>query len=206
MAALVSRVSARLRLRPPGNVRLLRLLLPIGLVVATAAMPAGRASAQGTPEYQVKAAYLYGFGRFVEWPATAPAAAGDTFVVCVLGDDPFEHWLDNVAAGAVMKLKPVAIRRIARPEESASCHTLFISASEDVRMGRIIEALEHRPVLTVSDAPGFAQRGGMIGFSSDGKRIRFTVNLTAAEDVGLMLNSELLRVAVTILRPPRPGQ
>jgi len=185
---------------------LVRLLLPIGLLVATAAMPAGRASAQGTKEYQVKAAYLYGFGRFVEWPATAPAAAGDTFVVCVLGDDPFEHWLDNVAAGAVMKLKPVAIRRIARPEESASCHTLFISASEDVRIGRIIEALEHRPVLTVSDAPGFAQRGGMIGFSSDGRRIRFTVNLTAAEDAGLMLNSELLRVAVTILRPPRPGQ
>jgi len=114
--------------------------------------------------------------------------------------------LDNVAAGAVMKLKPVAIRRIARPEESASCHTLFISASEDVRIGRIIEALEHRPVLTVSDAPGFAQRGGMIGFSSDGRRIRFTVNLTAAEDAGLMLNSELLRVAVTILRPSRPGQ
>jgi hypothetical protein len=160
--------------------------------------------AQRPPEYQVKAAYLYGFGRFVEWPGSAPAAAGKAFVVCVLGDDPFGRWLDDVAAGAVMKEKPVNVRRISQIEESEPCHTLFISASEDVRMKEIFAALGKRPVLTVSDAPQFARRGGMIGFQLDGNRVRFAVNLGAAQEAGLQLNSELLRVAATILksRPP----
>lgn len=161
--------------------------------------------AQRPPEYQVKAAYLYGFGRFVEWPASAPADAGETFVFCVLGQDPFGQWLDEVVAGAVIKDKPVSVRRIAQPEESGSCHTMFISASEGGRLERILQTLERRPVLTVSDAPEFAQHGGMIGFTLDGNRVRFAVNLTAAQDAGLQLNSELLRVAATVLTSRPPG-
>jgi hypothetical protein len=180
--------------------------LPLtALIVALAALCPGPAQAQKLAEYQVKAAYLYGFGRFVEWPASAPAA-GSAFVVCVLGDDPFGPGLDEVAAGAVMKDRRVTILRISRPDESASCHTLFISASEDVRLGRILEAVGGRPVLTVSDAPRFAQRGGMIGFVQEGGRVRFAVNLAAAQEAGLMLNSELLRVAATVLRTRQPGE
>lgn len=185
--------------------RLLRLSPWIGLVLALAGPEAVQVHAQKSPEYQVKAAYLYGFGRFVEWPPTAPAAAGKAFVVCVLGDDPFGRWLDEVAAGAVMKDKPVSVRRISQLEESAACHTLFISLSEEIRLGRILETLDNRPVLTVSDAPQFAQHGGMIGFTLDGNRVRFTVNLAATQDAGLQLNSELLRVAATILKSRRPG-
>ena len=158
--------------------------------------------AQGPSEYEVKAAYLYRFARFVEWPA---AASRSPFVLCVVGDDPFGHLLDEVAAKAVIKEKPVRIRRLSQLEEIGSCHTLYISSSEDVRLTEILAALDQRPVLTVSDAPQFAQRGGMIGFSVVANRVRFTVNLKAAQDAGLTMNSELLRVATTVLRtrPPR---
>jgi hypothetical protein len=161
--------------------------------------------AQKPSEYRVKAAYLYGFGRFVDWPTSAPAVAGKAFVVCVLGDDPFGRLLDDVATDAVMKDKPVAIRRISTVEESGSCHTLFIGASEGARLGRILDSLGERPVLTVSDAPGFAERGGMIGFFLDDNRVRFTVNLAATQEAGLRMNSELLRVAASILKTRTPG-
>ena len=81
-----------------------------------------------------------------------------------------------------------------------SCDTLFVSASEEERVPRILTVLARRPVLTVGDSPDFAARGGMIGFSLEGSRVRFTVNLMAAQDAGLMLQSELLRVAAAVLR------
>ena len=156
--------------------------------------------AQRPAEYQVKAAYLYGFGRFVEWPAGAQVAVDGTFVLCVLGQDPFGRLLDEAADGAVLKNQPVTVRRIERAEESAACDTLFVSASEQPRMTRILSVLGRRPVLTVGDSTDFARRGGMIGFSMEGSRVRFTVNLEAARDAGLMMQSELLRVAAGVLR------
>jgi uncharacterized protein DUF4154 len=157
-------------------------------------------AAQRPREYQVKAAYLYGFGRFVEWPAAARIAADGTFVVCVLGEDPFGFLLDQAVEGGLMKNQPVSVRRIARVEDGSGCDTLFVSASERPRLPRILEALDRRPVLTVGDSPEFAQRGGMIGFSVEGSRVRFTVNLDAAQNAGLTLQSELLRVAAAVLR------
>jgi hypothetical protein len=159
-------------------------------------------AAQRPREYQVKAAYLYGFGRFVEWPAAAPAATDGAFVLCVLGEDPFGRLLDEAADGAVMKNQPVSVRRIERPEDGAACDTLFVSASEQPRLTRILSVLDGRPVLTVGDSAEFARQGGMIGFSMEGSRVRFTVNLAAAQDAGLMLQSELLRVAAGVLRAP----
>lgn len=156
-------------------------------------------AAQRPREYQVKAAYLYGFGRFVEWPA-APVSADGSFVLCVLGDDPFGPLLDQAAEGGQVKNQPVSVRRIERAEDGGACDTLFVSASEQPRLPRILAVLGHRPVLTVGDSPDFARRGGMIGFSVEGSRVRFTVNLAAAQDAGLMLQSELLRVALTVLR------
>jgi hypothetical protein len=172
----------------------------IAAAIAAALWFAASVSAQRPREYQVKAAYLYGFGRFVEWPAEAPIAADGAFVLCVLGDDPFGELLDQAAAGGAVKNQPVSVRRIARVEDAASCDTLFVSASEQPRLSRILAALDHRPVLTVGDSPEFAQRGGMIGFKMDGGRVRFTVNVVAARDVGLALQSELIRVAAGVLQ------
>ena len=151
-------------------------------------------------DYDVKAAYLYNFGHFVDWPANASSAKNDSFMVCVLGQDPFGPVLDATLANESIAGKRVTAKRISTPQESANCQILFLSSAEDAQLHKIIEALNEQPVLTVSDMPQFSQRGGMIQFVLDGKKVRFEVNLTAVQHAGLTLSSELLKVATTVRR------
>jgi hypothetical protein len=155
-------------------------------------------------DYQVKAAYLYNFGRFVEWPANI-ASKSDPFTVCVLGKDPFGPILDHAMAEETIGGKSIVAKRISSPQESADCQILFLSSTEEGRLNKILEATNKEAVLTVSDMPQFSERGGMIQFILDGKRVRFEVNLTAAQNAGLALRSELLRVATVVKRNPQIG-
>lgn len=155
-------------------------------------------------DYQVKAVYLYNFGRFIEWPVNA-AAKDESFNVCVLGQDPFGQILDSTLAGEQVGGKSVAARRISSPQESANCQILFLSSAEADRLDKILESLDKSAVLTVSDMPQFSQRGGMIQFVLEGNRVRFEVNLTAAQNAGLTLSSELLKVATAVRRNPGHG-
>jgi hypothetical protein len=155
-------------------------------------------------DYDVKAVYLYNFGRFVEWPARVTAKS-DSFTVCVLGQDPFGPALDATLAGETIGGKSVAAKRISNPPEAVRCQIVFISSVEDSRFNKIIEALDREAVLTVSDMPQFSQRGGMIQFVLEGKNVRFEVNLTAVQRAGLTLSSELLKVATTVRGKPAPG-
>jgi YfiR/HmsC-like len=156
-------------------------------------------------DYQVKAAYLYNFGRFIEWPPTAASAKNDSFMVCVLGRDPFGATLDSALAGEIISGKHVVARRISNLQESANCQILFLSADEDGRLKQVIETLNKEAVLTVSDIPKFSQRGGMIQFVLEGNRIRFEVNLTATQHAGLTMSSELLKVASAVRKDPASG-
>jgi len=156
-------------------------------------------------EYQVKAAYLYNFGRFVEWPAKVTTATTGSFTICILGDDPFGQALDATLAGEMRGNQKVAARRISNPQEAVDCQILFISSSEAKRLNKIIEALGSSAVLTVSDIPQFSQRRGMIQLVSEGNRIRFEVNLTATQRAGITLSSELLKVATAVRKGPQPG-
>ncbi len=161
---------------------------------------------QRPSEYQVEAAYLYNFGRFVEWPAKgATTPQNSSFTICVLGDDPFGHALDATLAGETIGNQKVTARRISGPQMAADCQILFISSSEANRLNKIIEALDKNAVLTVSDIPQFSQRQGMIQFVSEENRIRFEVNLTATQRAGLTLSSELLKVATAVRKNPQPG-
>ena len=156
-------------------------------------------------EHQVKATYLYNFGQFVRWPRNASALQSDSFSICVLGQDPFHSILDAALHGETIDGKSVVARRISTPQEAAICRVLFISSSEEHQLKEILEAVGQAGVLTVSDMPYFTQRGGMIQFTREGNRIRFAVNLTNAEVGGLILSSELLKVAITVRRNPQPG-
>jgi hypothetical protein len=156
-------------------------------------------------EYQVEAAYLYNFGRFVEWPAKGTTAQTGAFTICVLGEDPFGQALDATLAGETIGNQRVAARRISSPQMSGDCQILFISSSEANRLNKIIEALDKSAVLTVSDIPQFSQRRGMIQFVLEENRIRFEVNLTATQRAGLTLSSELLKVATVVRKNPQPG-
>jgi hypothetical protein len=156
-------------------------------------------------EFQVKAAYLYNFGRFVEWPGANPSDKGGSFEICVLGMDPFGQTLDATLSSATIGGKSVMAKRISKPQDADDCRIVFISSSEENHLKDVLAALEKTNVLTVSDIPGFSQRGGMIGFILDGSRVRFDVNLASAQGAGLTLSSELLKVATSVRRDPHPG-
>ncbi|MGH9712819.1 MAG: YfiR family protein [Candidatus Acidiferrales bacterium] len=169
-------------------------------------------SASGLPaqqskpsEYQVKAAYLFNFGKFVKWPAAIPAERDNSFNFCVLGQDPFGRALDSILVGENLGGKPVAIRRIAKPQDSGPCRILFISSTEENHLKEILAVIDESGVLTVSDMPGFSRRGGMIQFVVEGNKVRFEINLTSAENAKLTLSSELLKVAAAVRRNAPPG-
>jgi len=149
-------------------------------------------------QYEVEAAYLFNFGKFVAWP---PGAQADSpFLICVLGDDPFGPILDRTVTGETVKDRPVHGKRISRPQDATACSILYISSSESARLSRILPVIQEAPVLTVSDIPGFAQQGGMIQFVLRDGRVRFEVNLAPTRRNGLTLSSELLKVAVEVFR------
>jgi hypothetical protein len=152
-------------------------------------------------EYEVEAAYLSNFGRFVEWPGRANGA-GETFNICVLGQDPFGLALDGALKGESINGAPMAPKRIAGPDEASSCRILFISTSKDNQLDSILRALGTSRILTVSDMAAFTDRGGMIQFVLDGNRVRFQINIAAAQRARLSLSSQLLKLALNIRRSP----
>jgi hypothetical protein len=156
-------------------------------------------------EYQVKAAYVYNFGKFVKWPTDAAANRSSGFTICVLGDDPFGTVLQSTLASESLGGKPVAVKRVPTPEDAASCHILFLSTVQETKLKEILAALGQAPVLTVSDIPEFSQRGGMIQFVLQGDRVRFEINRANAEGNGLNLTSDLLKVAVVVRGSVRKG-
>ena len=174
----------------------------IALTAASAFVLASMLHAQSAPtEYQVKAAYLYNFAKFVEWPPGVMSSES-SFNICVLGHDPFDPALSTTLAGENIKGKNVVVKRISRVQDGVGCQILFISSSEEARLKEILEVLRRESVLTVGDMPQFTRRGGMIQFVMDANRVRFEVNLTSAERTGLILSSQLLKVAIGVRRNP----
>lgn len=171
------------------------------LVVAlTLSVALAHAQDNKPTESQVRAAYLYNFGKFVEWPPAVRAAKGEPFAICVFGQDPFGPALDSTLAGESIGGATVVARRISKPAEMSHCRIVFIAAAEEPQLKDLLAALDKNSVLTVSDMPEFTRRGGMLQFVLDGKRVRFEVNLAAAERAGLTLSSQLLKLAVAVRR------
>jgi len=175
-------------------------LRALGLALGLLAIPGLHAQNPKPTDYDVKAAYLYNFGRFVEWPENVAATRSGSFTICVLGQDPIRRSLDATLAGETIGGKTIVAKRISSAEESGICQILFLSRTDDSRLNKIIADLDKMAVLTVSDMPQFVKRGGMIQFVLEGKKVRFEVNLTATQHVGLTLSSELLKVATAVRR------
>ena len=174
-----------------------RLAAAIASAVLIAAPPAPVAAATPpTQEYEVKAAFLYHFAQLVDWPAPSPL--GDPFVIAVVGYDPFGVVLDEVLAGKSVRGQPVRIQRFAGAEQldGARVHILFVGRGDDEHARRALSSLAGQPVLTVGESQRFAARAGMIGFrlTAEG-RIAFDINLHRAEQAGLRMSSQLLKLA-----------
>jgi hypothetical protein len=169
---------------------ILKILLPALLLGAGAAQPQAVASL----EQQVKAAYLYNFAKFVEWPPSA-ALDSNALLVCVVGDDAFAGVLDQTVQGKTANGRPVTVRRDPDSQRLKACHILFIGAAEQKRLSRLLEAVAGSGVLTVSEAERFAHLGGIINFIVEGNKVQFEVNVDAAARSRLRISSRLLQVA-----------
>jgi hypothetical protein len=146
-------------------------------------------------EYQLKAVFLFNFAQFVEWPPEAFPEAQTPLIIGVLGEDPFGIYLDDTVRGEKVNNRPLIVQRYHRLDEIKTCHILFVSQSEANRLEPIFTSLKGRNTLTVSDAVGFAQRGGMIRFVTERNKIRLRINLEAAKAANLTISSKLLRPA-----------
>lgn len=181
-----------------------RSLLIVTILACAIAIGATHAHAQLSidREYQIKAAFLYNFAKFVEWPNGAVPESGAPLPLCVLGDDPFGEALNSVE-GKIVRGRRLVVRRLAAPPRPGACDILFISSSEKERVPQILDALKGSSVLTVSDLDNFARLGGIIMLVVESNRVGFRINVDAAEAARLKISSQLLKLATVIRTPPR---
>lgn len=166
---------------------LLNIALACGMTLSSSA------SADPIPEYAMKAAYLYNFALFTEWPALPD----DNLNLCVLGKDPFGTALDAVEGKPVRGLR-LTVNRIGKTGSIEHCQILFLRETEGVNIRRLLADLEEAPVLTVTDNDSLMQAGVMIGMTIENKHLTFDINAEAARRAHLSLSSKLLRLARTV--------
>lgn len=167
--------------------RLFAVWLMISLAQAQEASPT---------EYQLKAAFLFNFVKYVDWPAESFAGPEAPFVIGVLGENPFGRELENTLRNKTIGGRPLVQKLVATVEDAKGCHVLFISTSESKRFREIFTRLQSTSTLTVGETEKFLDAGGMINFVIEGKKLRFQINAEAAKNAGLRISSKLLSLAV----------
>ncbi len=189
----------------PGRVshRLIFRCAPMAFLVASLAAAGwcGAADKLNTAsEYQLKAAFLFNFVKFTEWPPAAFSNATAPLVIGVLGDDPFGSALDDLMNGERINGRFIVINRFQSGDDANACHVLFVSRSEKDRLSRLLEELKQKPVLTVSDLDQFCQQGGMINLVlSAGNTVKPEINPDAARSVSVQISSKLLNLPLVRL-------
>jgi hypothetical protein len=153
------------------------------------------ASAQTIDEYQVKAAFLYNFAKFVEWPALTFKTDRDPMRICVLGQNPFGGALSDAVGGKTVLGRPFAVVDISETSQSSECQMLFVSSSERKRLRSILGELRPTGVLTIGETEGFAAQGGIVNFRLEEGRVRLEINIEAAERARLRISSKVLTLA-----------
>jgi hypothetical protein len=156
------------------------------------------AEASELDEYKLKAAFIYNFAKFVEWPPSCFSGAQSPIRLCVLGVDPFEGEIKSLEAKRIGE-RALVVRYAEKVEEIQECHIVFIGISEKDRIDSVLNALKGSPVLTISDIDGFANLGGMIGLINAQDKVRFEVNLGAARLAKIEVSSKLLKLANRVL-------
>ena len=166
-------------------------------IVMVAAMAVSAPFAQEGPdkEHRVKAVFLFNFAQFVQWPAGAFSGPEEPLVMGILGEDPFDAYMDEVVRGEKANQRPIVVKRFKKIEDARNCHVLFVSNSEMPRVDAILSALKSRPVLTVGESDALYRHGGMVSFVTDAGRIRLKINLEAVQSSSLTVSSKLLRLA-----------
>jgi hypothetical protein len=156
---------------------------------------ASAAQAPQSREYELKAAFLFNFSQFVDWPPASFSTDQAPFVIGILGQNPFGGYLEDIVSGEKANGHAVTVQYYNTIEEIRSCHILFINPAGTKNRERVVESLKGRNILTVSDASDFSELGGMIRFFTRDNKIKFEINPEASRAAGLTISSKLLRLA-----------
>jgi hypothetical protein len=175
---------ALLRCRPQLAVALaLALAMPVAI------------PAQAANEYEVRAAFLFNFTRFVDWP---PSTGSGPFCIGIEGADPFGSALDEAVKGRSARGHAIAVKHFKPGEESAPCQIVFISGTDAKKMRAALGRLQHAAVLTVGEGAGFCHSGGVIAFQVEDNKVRLEINPDAAQRARLQISSKLLTLATLV--------
>jgi hypothetical protein len=163
-----------------------------GIVIASASC---LAASPPMDEYQVKAAFIYNFAKFVQWPVDAFKGPSDPISICVLGQDPFGSSLGDTVANRSIDGRSLIIRHLANIKQVVGCHVLFIGSAEDKRLPSTVADIRATGVLTIGDSDFSGVDGVVINFKLEGGKVRFDINVDAAEREKLRISSRLLSLA-----------
>jgi hypothetical protein len=190
-------------------------ILIVALSVSLSWAPEVAAEASDSPdssEYLIKAGFIFNFAKFVEWRTSAFAQPDSPIVIGILGTDPFGTAIDQIVQDKKIGARGFVVKRLKWGKdlkELLDCKILFVSASEKAHIDELLQMVKGLSILTVGETPGFAERGGIIRFTVEDNRVRFEVNVEAAQQAGLTISSRLLTLARIIQQPPaeprKPG-
>jgi hypothetical protein len=150
-------------------------------------------------EYQVKAAFLYNFAKFVEWPPQAFGVAANSIIVCVVGETPIYAFLETAVIDKTAWNRSLAVRKVSDAQDATGCHILFIGRADRKRIPAVLAAITQWGVLTVGETPEFVADGGVVNFKLENGRVRFEINVDAARREKLRISSKLLSLAEIVM-------
>ncbi len=170
-----------------------------GVVLTVWLAGIGHSPAQVVSDYQVKAAYIYTFAKFVEWPSESLPNAASPVRFCILNDRSFGFELDRIVKGKSIAGRSIEVAQVQDGLQARTCHVLFINSAQERQTRRVIELLRGTSVLTVGESGDFLEAGGVINFVLEDDRVLFQVNHKAANAAKLYISSRLLSVAKRVV-------
>ena len=176
----------------------------VAIVLVLLFCDAHRSDAQSATPREVKAAFMYNFARFTEWPTDAFVSESAELVIGVAGDEALRRRVDNVIRGKFAGIRALKTRHVKDPNDMASIQMLYIGGTAASRVEEFVQALHGVPVLTVSEVDGFVDKGGMINFLIANNRLRFEIGWDATEQSRLKVSSRVLTLALTLHGSSKP--
>jgi len=175
--------------------RLARSKFVFAAVAAVLLFRADAARAEPSREYAVKAAFIYNFAQFTQWPADAFASPDSAFVIGVIGGDPFDGALEKAVAGKTIAGHPMVVKPVDNVADVGACALVFVPASQEARVSEVLGAVGDKPILTVGETDNFPWAGGVIRFVTEDNKVRFEINSDAADKARLRISSKLMKLA-----------
>jgi YfiR/HmsC-like len=146
-------------------------------------------------EYQLKAAFIFNFTQFVQWPDSAFSGSSDVFTVAIIGEDPFNGALERAVMGKAVGSRRIVFRHFDNAADLQPCQLLFVPSTKDSELTAIMNKLGNEPVLTIGESEVFLRMGGEMRFYTEENKVRFEINMEATDKSGLKISSKLLKLA-----------